>query len=122
MRSNAYLALVVVVAFASWVGYTIGDKKAEPDDSELLTHSIPVKQDEGIHAEPTVSRMVSTAQAACDSKTQSLLQEQLNVMREQLADTNVMLSNLQVMSSACETPNSVKTAEGESHEPIQNGQ
>ncbi len=116
MRKYAYLAFAIfVVAF----GYFSGTYKLLLDDAKWAAPIASNQLDEGVYAVPASSQREHTVQTVSDSETQSLLQEQLGVMREQLAETRVMLSRLQVMSLACET---VKTAEGESHESHHDGQ
>ncbi|MEL5252898.1 hypothetical protein PTR13_24655 [Serratia bockelmannii] len=113
MRKYAYLAFAVfVVAF----GYFSGTYKLLLDDAKWAAPIAFTQHDEGVHAVPASSQMMQVAQTVSDSETQSLLQEQLDVMREQLAETKVMQSRLQVMSSACEASTSVKPAGGDKHE------
>ncbi|MEX3098827.1 hypothetical protein [Serratia ureilytica] len=116
MRSFTYLALIGVVAFASWAGYNAGVTVAANDAAKPAQQTGPLQEKKEIHALSASSEMMQAAQTVSDSETRSLLQEQLGVMREQLAETKVMLSRLQVMSSACEAPTSVKPAGGDKHE------
>jgi len=119
MRSFTYLALIGVVALASWVGYNAGVTVAANDAAKSTQQTETQLNERDFHVVPESSEMMQAVQTVSDSETRSLLQEQLGVMREQLAETKVMLSRLQVMSLACET---VKTAEGESHESHHDGQ
>ena len=113
MRKYAYLAFAIfVVAF----GYFSGTYKLLLDDAKWAAPIASNQLDEGVYAVPASSQREHTVQTVSDSETQSLLQEQLGVMREQLAETRVMLSRLQVMSPACEAPTSVKPAGGDKHE------
>lgn len=113
MRIFAYFTFAVfVVAF----GYFSGTYKLLLDDAKWAAPIASTQHDEGVHAMPASSQMMHAAQTVSDSERQSLLQEQLGVMCEQLAETKVMLSRLQVMSSACEAPTSVKPVGGDKHE------
>lgn len=110
------LTLVVVVCCSLTLGYGVGASKAAADDAQVAIRLVPEQEGSGADGEPTASQMVHAAQNVSDSETQSLLQQQLDVMREQLAETKVMQSRLQVMSSACEASTSVKPAGGDKHE------
>lgn len=116
MRSFTYLALIGVVAFASWAGYNAGVTVAANDAAKATQQTETLLNESEFHAVPASSEIVRKVQTVSNSETQSLLQEQLDVMREQLAETKVMLSRLQVMFSACEAPTSVKPAGGDKHE------
>lgn len=116
MRSFTYLALIGVVAFASWAGYNAGVTVAANDAAKSTQQTATAQEDSEFHEVPASSEIVRKVQNVSDSESQSLLQEQLGVMREQLAETKVMLSRLQVMSSACDAPTSVKPAGGDKHE------
>jgi hypothetical protein len=118
IATDIFTAVIVAVCLV-WVGYTAGVSKAANDAAKATQQTETLLNESEFHAVPASSEIVRKAQTVSDSETQSLLQEQLGVMREQLAETKVMLSRLQVMSLACET---VKTAEGESHESHHDGQ
>lgn len=107
------------MAFASWAGYNAGVTVAANDAAKSTQQTATAQEDSEFHEVPASSEIVRKVQNVSDSETQSLLQEQLGVMREQLAETRVMLSRLQVMSLACET---AKATEGESHESHHDGQ
>nr|WP_241389641.1 hypothetical protein [Serratia marcescens]ULG13138.1 hypothetical protein 1573p1_00078 [Serratia marcescens] len=119
MRSFTYLALIGVVAFASWVAFNTGVTVAANDAAKSTQQTATLLNESELNEVAAGDDIAREVQTVSDSETQSLLQEQLGVMREQLAETKVMLSRLQVMSSACET---AKTAEGESHESHHDGQ
>ncbi|EMQ4188998.1 hypothetical protein HLB02_17420 [Serratia nevei] len=119
MRSFTYLALIGVVALASWVGYNSGITVAANDAAKATQQTETLLNESEFHAVPASSEIVRKVQTVSNSETQSLLQEQLDVMREQLAETKVMQSRLQVISSACET---AKATEGETHESLRDGQ
>lgn len=119
MRSFTYLALIGVVALASWVGYNAGITVAANDAAKSTQQTATLLNESELHEVAAGDEIVREVYNVADSEAQSLLLAQLEVMREQLAETKVMLSRLQVMSSACET---AKTAEGESHESHHDGQ
>ncbi|MBN5380625.1 hypothetical protein JY493_26225 [Serratia marcescens] len=114
MRSYTFLALIGVVALAAWVGYNAGVTKAANDAAKPTQQTATLLNESEIHEVAAGDEIVRKVHNVADSETQSLLQAQLEVMREQLAETRVMLSRLQVMSPACEAPTSVKPAGGDS--------
>lgn len=116
MRSFTYLALIGVVAFASWVAFNTGVTVAANDAAKPAQQTKTLLNEGEFNVVSASSEIVRKVQNVSDSETQSLLQEQLGVMREQLAETKVMLSRLQVMSSACDAPTSVKPVGGDKHE------
>ncbi|HIE6455497.1 TPA: hypothetical protein ACXJEC_004762 [Serratia marcescens] len=118
IATGIFMAVIVAVCLL-WVGYTAGVSKAANDAAKATQQTATAQEDSEFHEVPASSEIVRKVQNVSDSETQSLLQQQLDVMREQLAETKLMLSRLQVMSSACET---AKTAEGESHESHHDGQ
>ncbi|MBH3259239.1 hypothetical protein I5P78_22810 [Serratia marcescens] len=119
MRSFTYLALIGVVAFASWAGYNAGVTVAANDAAKSTQQTATLLNESELHEVAAGDEIVREVQNVADSETQSLLQAQLEVMREQLAETKVMQSRLQVISSACET---AKATEGETHESLRDGQ
>ncbi|EMH4931913.1 hypothetical protein [Serratia ureilytica] len=115
IATGIFMAVIVAVCLL-WVGYTAGVSKAANDAAKATQQTATAQEDSEFHEVPASSEIVRKVQNVSDSETQSLLQQQLDVMREQLAETKVMLSRLQVMSSVCEAPTSVKPAGGDKHE------